>query len=38
MTTAVDTSVLLAVFKREAGHEAWLDPLAERASISFRAS
>lgn len=34
MTTAVDTSVLLAVFKREAGHEAWLDLLAERASAA----
>ncbi|MGH9381926.1 MAG: type II toxin-antitoxin system VapC family toxin [Thermoanaerobaculia bacterium] len=32
MTTAVDTSVLLAVFKREEGHEAWLDLMAERAS------
>jgi len=34
MTTAVDTSVLLAVFKREDGHEAWLDRLAERASAA----
>jgi predicted nucleic acid-binding protein len=34
MTTAVDTSVLLAVFKREAGHEAWLDLLAEHASAA----
>lgn len=34
MTTAVDTSVLLAVFRREAGHEAWLDLLAERASAA----
>lgn len=32
MTTAVDTSVLLAVFKSEPGHEAWLDLLAERAA------
>lgn len=34
MTTAVDTSVLLAIFKREDGHEAWLDLLAERASAA----
>lgn len=34
MTTAVDTSVLLAIFKREAGHEAWLDRMAERAAAS----
>lgn len=32
--TAVDTSVLLTVFKREEGHEAWLDCLAERASAA----
>lgn len=34
MTTAVDSSVLLAVFKGEAGHEAWLEVLAERASAA----
>jgi hypothetical protein len=32
MTTAVDTSVLLSIFKREKGHDAWLDLLAERAA------
>lgn len=32
MTTAIDTSVLLAVFKRESGYEAWIDLLAERAA------
>ncbi|MEO8197252.1 MAG: PIN domain-containing protein [Thermoanaerobaculia bacterium] len=34
MTTAVDSSVLLSVFKGEPGHEAWLDLLAERASAA----
>lgn len=34
MTTAVDTSVLLAVFKREEGHEAWLDRMAECAAAA----
>lgn len=34
MTTAIDTSVLLAVFKREEGHEAWLDCVAEHASAA----
>jgi hypothetical protein len=34
MTTAVDSSVLLAIFKGEDGHEAWLDLLAERASAA----
>jgi len=29
---AVDSSVLLAIFKGEDGHEAWLDCLAERAA------
>ena len=32
MTTAVDTSVLLAIFKRENGFEAWLDLMADRAA------
>ena len=32
MTTAVDTSVLLAIFKRESGHEGWLDLMAEHAA------
>lgn len=32
MTTAVDTSVLLAIFKREDGHEKWLDVMADRAA------
>ena len=32
MTTAVDTSVLLAIFKREPGHEGWLDLMADHAA------
>lgn len=31
MITAVDTSVILAIFKRESGAEAWLDCLAASA-------
>jgi hypothetical protein len=34
MTTAIDSSVLLAIFKGERGHEAWLDLLAERAAAA----
>ena len=34
MTTAVDSSVLLAVLKGENGHEAWLDRLEERAAVA----
>ncbi len=34
MSTAVDTSVLLAVFKGEPGHEAWIERLAERAAAA----
>jgi predicted nucleic acid-binding protein len=32
VSTAIDTSVLLAIFKREEGHAAWLDLLAERSA------
>ena len=32
MSTAVDTSALLAIFKAERGFELWLDLLAERAA------
>lgn len=32
LTTAVDSSVLLSIFKGEDGHEAWLELLAERAA------
>jgi predicted nucleic acid-binding protein len=33
VTTAIDTSVLLAIFKRESGYEGWLDLLAEHAAM-----
>jgi hypothetical protein len=32
VTTAVDSSVLLAIFKREAGYDAWIDRMAERSA------
>jgi hypothetical protein len=32
MSTAVDSSALLTIFKGEAGHEAWIACLAERAA------
>lgn len=32
MTTALDSSVLWAIIKRESGHEAWLDALMVAAS------
>jgi predicted nucleic acid-binding protein len=34
MSVAVDTSVLIAIFKREAGYSAWLDEMAERAAAA----
>lgn len=34
MTTAVDSSVLLAILKAEEGHDAWIDCLAEQASAA----
>jgi hypothetical protein len=32
MSVAVDTSALLAIFKREAGYAGWLDEIARRAA------